>query len=515
MEYSFKLGRGKEDLVIHGNMLNRHGLISGASGSGKTVTLKVMAENISKMGVPVILTDIKGDLASLSMEGIVDEDISKRIEKIGFDDYETRTFPVELFDIYGESGIPLRTTISEMGPILLSKLLGLNDIQKGVLNICFIVADEKQYFLHDIKDLRAMLNYLYDNRQEYERKYGNISKATIGAILRSLTVIENEGGDKFFSQPSFEIEDFLNVKDGMGVINIIDGRKLYNKPTLYSTYLIWILSELYEKLPEVGDLDKPKLVFFFDEAHAIFNDSEVEIKDQFERMIRMVRSKGIGIFFVTQDPLDIPEGILNQLGNKIQHQLRANTPKELKKVKDISDTYKQDGSIDVKEAIVNLEKGEALCSVLDENGESKYADIVTIAPPESFLGNMDSQKILKIVNNSNLLEKYQESIELTSAYEILMEIKNNEIIRAEEKKELDLKEKEQAELLKQKEKELKELEKKKQAKEKEIEKKLRESSKRRGNSLSDSFTKNVIGSMGREIGRQFSRGVLGIFKKDN
>lgn len=513
MVNSFKIGRGKKDVIVHGSMLTRHGLISGASGSGKTVSIKVMAENLSKMGVPVILTDIKGDLMSLSKRGEIDENIGERIEYIGLDQYENRSFPIEVFDIYGKTGIPMRSTISEMGPVLLSKLLGLNDVQSGILNICFIVSDEKGYFLHDIKDLRAMLNYIYDKRDEYERLYGNITKQSIGAILRSLTVIERQGGDIFFGEPAFDINDLFRREGDLGIINIVDSRELFTNPSIYSTFLLWLLSELYENLPEVGDLDLPKLVFFFDEAHTLFSDAEKEIIEEIEQIVKLIRSKGVGIFFISQDPLDIPEGILGQLGNKIQHQLRANTPNELKKVRKISDTYKQDGSFDLSEKIGSLKKGQAIVSFMDEEGSSMYADVALISPPESYLGSVEEQRVLKLVNNSSLYGKYIDPIDSTSAYEILMEIKENELKRLREEEKREIEEEERKNLLKEKEREIKELEKKKKEEERVLEKKMREERRKAQNNPINRFARSMVGSMSRELGRQFTRGIFKIFKK--
>ena len=347
----------------------------------------------------------------------------------------------------------------------------------------------------------------------YERKYGNIQKSTIGAILRSLTLIEGQGGDFFFGQPTFDINDLFRNENGLGLVNIVDGRELINNPSIYSTFLIWLLSEIYENLPEVGDLDKPKFVFFFDEAHTIFSNADEEIVEEIEKIVRLIRSKGVGIFFISQDPLDIPEKISSQLGNKIQHQLRANTPKELKKVKEIADTYKQDGTIDLKESIGSLETGEAIASLLDEEGKSSIANIYTIAPPESYIGIVDDQRIMKIVNNSPLLDKYEESIDSISAYEILMEMREEEIRRIKEEEELVLAENKRKEMIKLKEQELKEIEKKRKEEAKAIEKKLKEERKRIENSPANRFARSMVGSMGRELGRQFTRGILGIFKK--
>lgn len=527
----FKFGKGENDALIYTSMLNRHGLISGATGSGKTVTLKVLAENLSKEGIPVFLSDIKGDLASLSMVGERNEKIVERLNSIGLENYENRAYPVELFDVYEENGIPLRTTISEIGPVLLSMLLNLNDVQAGILNMAFVVADEKGYFLYDIKDLKAMLNYLYDNRGEYERKYGNITKASVGSILRALTVIETQGGDKFFGEPAFDVRDLFRLENQMGVINILDSRQLFNNPALYSTFLLWLLSEIYESLDEVGDLEKPKFVFFFDEAHILFEKAAPVVLEQVEMVVRLIRSKGVGIFFVTQNPTDIPDDVLSQCGNKIQHQLRANTPKELKLVKNIADSYKQDGSIDLAEAISSLKTGEAVVSTLDEKGQPGFSEVCLIAPPESSLGTIDEARKREIIGKSIFLDKYVDRIDSESAYEMIEKLRAEEELELEALEQAKIEAKEREEELKREnllkkeaekkalqaqreaEKRTREFEKSRKEEERRIEKEMRDAQRRKENSLFSRLQKNVVGTVGREIGRNFARGIFGIFKK--
>ncbi len=329
-----QVGVGKEPIMMQLNMLNRHGLIAGATGTGKTVTLKVLAEELSLAGVPVFLADIKGDLTNIAKEGALTDKLSQRLEKIGYKDFEPQAFPVRLWDVLGQAGHPVRATISEMGPLMLSRLLGLNDTQEGVLNIIFKIADEKGWLLIDLKDLQAILKEVYDHASDYSAIYGNIAKQSVAAIQRGLLVLEQEGGEVFFGEPALELTDFIVTDDkGQGMVNILNASKLFQSPTLYATFLMWMLAELYETLPEVGDLDKPKFVFFFDEAHLLFKDAPKAFVEKVEQMVRLIRSKGVGIFFITQNPLDLPESILAQLGNRLQHALRAYTPKEIKAVK--------------------------------------------------------------------------------------------------------------------------------------------------------------------------------------
>lgn len=516
MDNKIILGKADEKVYLNLSKLNRHGFITGSTGSGKTVTLKVVAENLSKCGVPVFLSDVKGDVASLAEQGQTNEIIAQRVSDIGLDEYENRKFPVEFFDVFAEKGIALRTTISEMGPILLSRLLGLNETQEGVLNIAFKLADEEGLLLIDIKDLRSMLNFVGENAAELSSHYGNVSKSSIGAILRSLLVLEEQGGDVFFGEPAFDIMDFIRTDaKGEGIINILSSEKLFNYPKLYASFLLWLLSELYENLPEVGDLDKPKIVFFFDEAHLLFDEASKVLLDKVELIARLIRSKGVGIFFVTQKATDIPEEILSQLSNRIQHSLRAYTPKEQKDVKAVAESFRQDGELDLVEEILNLKTGQAVVSVLDEDSKPTFAKKTVICPPESKLGVIDPSLMLQIINNSSLYDKYQDSVDRESAYELLEKKKIED-----EENLLRQKEEEQAqkERLALEREEAKLLEKKQREEAKLLERREREEAKaqaaksKKTSSFFDRFANNIVGSVGREIGRQITRGIFGTRK---
>jgi DNA helicase HerA-like ATPase len=414
------IGKGINDAFINTNMLSRHGLIAGATGTGKTVTLKVIAEALSSEGIPVFLADVKGDLGSLTEAGQMNDKIQGRLQALDIKDFTFQSFPVEFWDVLEEKGLPVRTTVSDMGPVLLSRLLGLNDIQEGVLNIAFKLADEKGMLLIDLKDLKAMCNYMADNSSELIRDYGNISRQTVGAIMRSLLVIEEQGGDLFFGEPALDIRDLMATDgQGRGVINILASDKLFLVPKLYSTFLLWFLSELFEELPEAGDLEKPKIVFFFDEAHLLFEDTPEVLLDQIEMMVKLIRSKGVGIFFVTQNPADIPDPVLAQLGNRIQHALRAYTPKEQKAVKTAAETFRQKEGESVVTMITELKVGEALVSTLDENGIPSFVDRVTILPPRSKFGTADPAALKDMVSNSAFYSKYAKTLDRNSASEML------------------------------------------------------------------------------------------------
>lgn len=521
MDNKFLIGKGENPIYINTSKLNRHGFITGATGSGKTITLKVMAENLSKLGIPVFLSDIKGDVSSICQKGEVNENIAQRVEANGIEDYEPRVFPVEFFDVFGETGIPLRTTISEMGPILMSRLLGLNDTQEGVLNICYKLADDNGWLLIDIKDLRAMLNHVSDNATDLSSHFGNISKASVGAILRSLLVLEEQGGNLFFGEPNFDILDFIKTDaNGYGIVNILSSEKLFNYPMLYSTFLLWLLSELYENLPEVGDLEKPKIVFFFDEAHLLFSNQNNAVVEKIELIARLIRSKGVGVFFVTQKATDIPETILAQCGNRIQHTLRAYTPKEQKEIKSIADSFRQKEGQDLVQEISNLKVGQAVVSVLDEDTKPTFAEVCLINPPESKIGTIDSTTRMQLINNSQLYEKYGETIDPESAYELLLNKKAEDEKRLLEtqkaQEEAKLKEKEQLAYEKEQERLRKEQEKEdlriQREREREEKKKAQASGKRKSGFF-DRFTNNVIGAVGREIGRQITRGIFGSRKR--
>ncbi|MDY3052319.1 MAG: helicase HerA-like domain-containing protein [Ndongobacter sp.] len=517
------IGRAKDWVQLNSDKINRHGAIFGATGTGKTVTLKVLAEQLSAVGVPVFLADVKGDLASLCLPAAVDEKIAARLEQLQLLDYEPQSFPVEFLDVYGQSGCALRSTVSEMGPVLLSRILGLNAIQEGVLNICFSVADENRMLLVDIKDLRAMLNYIDENKNELRARYGNISSSSVGAILRALLVVEEQGGDRFFGEPSFEIEDLLRTApDGRGIISILASDQLLLSPMLYATFLLWLLTELYQTLPEVGDQEYPRIAFFFDEAHLLFRDIPPYLSQQIEQMVRLSRSKGIGIYFITQSPSDIPEIILSQCGNKIQHALRAYTPKDQLAIRKMAQNFCQDGSFSVEEAITTLAVGEALVSVLDENGAPTPVVRTMIFPPRSQMAAIDPLSRMQLLNQSALLEKYAQAIDRESAYELLAAEKEKTIKEQEEQRlvqeqekqnQLAEREAQKQQLAEQKRQEA-QLERAQRAAERlaeaEARRKAREAAKPSG---AEKFANQVVGSIGREFGRQITRSFLGIFKK--
>ena len=407
-------------LSITGKMANRHGLIAGATGTGKTVTLQVMAETFCQAGVPCFMADMTGDLSGISQVGKMSGFIEKRLPEFGIENPEFQSCPVRFFDVYGEQGHPMRATISQMGPQLLSRLMQLNETQDGVLNIVFRIADERGLLLIDLKDLRSMLDWVSQHAKEYTTKYGNISTPTIGAIQRALLQLENQGADKFFGEPSFDIYDLMQTEGGKGIMNVLAADKLMLQPKLYSTFLLWLLSELYSTLPEVGDLELPKLVFFFDEAHMLFTDTSKALLDKIEQVIRLIRSKGVGIYFITQSPTDIPENILGQLGNRVQHALRAYTPKDQKAVKTAADTFRANPAFKTDEAIMNLETGEALVSFLDPKGAPNIVERAKILFPLSQIGAVTEGQRLDIIKQSRIYGKYDTPIDRESAFEVLM-----------------------------------------------------------------------------------------------
>lgn len=415
-------------------MANRHGLIAGATGTGKTVTLKVLAESFSDLGVPVFLADVKGDLAGMVDPGQVSDDMEQRIRRFGLagTGFAFHAYPAVFWDVYGKRGMQLRTTISEMGPVLLARILGLNEIQSQILTILFRIADEEQLLLVDTKDLRAMLNYLNDHREQYRQMYGNIAPTSIAAILRAVAALEMEGGDLFFGEPALDIRDFFTLgSDGRGMINILDSGSLVNHPALYSTFLLWMLSELFETLPEVGDVQKPKMVFFFDEAHLLFDSAPKELLDKIEQIVRLIRSKGVGIFFITQNPTDVPEGVSAQLNNKIEHGLRAYTPAEQKKVRAAAESMRANPDFDTAEAILNLGIGEAVVSFLDEQGMPGISEKIAVLPPQSRMGAIEDARREQVVKESVLYSKYAVSTDPDSAYEFLQRRGLEEQARAE------------------------------------------------------------------------------------
>ena len=415
------VGTGAAPVCLLPQMANRHGLIAGATGTGKTVSLKVLAEGFSAMGVPVFLSDIKGDLSGVVRPGEHSDSLADRLAKCGVPSFQYQAFPTVFWDVYGEQGHPVRATVSEMGPLLLSRMLGLNETQTGVMNILFRVADDEGLLLLDIKDLKATLAYLGENARNYTLEYGNVSVATIGAIQRAVAVLEDQGGDKFFGEPALNIADWMQLdEEGKGVINILAADKLFNNPTMYSTFLLWMLSELYELLPEQGDSDKPRMVFFFDEAHLLFNNCSKSLLEKIEQVVRLIRSKGVGVYFITQSPADIPMTILGQLGNRIQHALRAYTPLDQKAVKVAAQTFRTNPAFDTEEAITLLKTGEALVSFLDEDGAPGVVDRATILPPQSYMSAIDAELRKTFIETSPFYGVYDEQVDRTSAYEMLV-----------------------------------------------------------------------------------------------
>ena len=403
-------------------MVNRHGLVAGATGTGKTVTLKVLAETFSEMGVPVFMADVKGDIASIMKPGEDSEDMRARIERFGLaeENFSYQGYPVTLWDIYGEKGIQLRTTISEMGPVLLARILNLNELQSGVLSIVFKIADDNDLLLYDTKDLKAILNYVKENPKEFEEEYGRMSSATIGAIMRALVALEVAGGETFFGEPGLNIFDWLTTGEGgKGMINILDSSSLINSGTLYSTFLLWFLSELFEIMPEVGDLDKPKMVFFFDEAHLLFKDCSKSLLEKIEQVVKLIRSKGVGVYFCTQNPRDIPDGVLAQLGNKIQHGLHAYTPADQKAVRAAAESFRPNPAFGTYDTILSLGTGEAVVSFLDETGVPSVCEKVRILPPKSRFGSITEDERRQSVMGSVLYSKYANPVDPDSAYEML------------------------------------------------------------------------------------------------
>lgn len=484
------------ELFINPRMANRHGLIAGATGTGKTVSLQVMAEAFSSMGVPVFMSDIKGDLSGVSKAGTLSQRISDRISQLQIEGYTNKSFPVTFWDLYGEQGHPLRTTVSEMGPLLLSRLMNLNDIQSSVLTLVFRIADDNNLLLLDLKDLQKMCEYVGNNREQFITTYGNISAASIGAIQRELIGLEEQDADKFFGEPAIDIFDFMQTdSNGMGVLNVLAADKLMMAPRTYSTLLLYLMSELFEQLPEVGDADKPKLVFFFDEAHLLFNDAPKVLLEKIEQVVRLIRSKGVGVYFITQNPIDVPETVLGQLGNKIQHALRAFTPRDQKAVKTAAETFRANPALDVETTITELGVGEALVSFLDEKGIPGMVERAKILPPQAQIGPITPEERNLIVRKSIVAGVYEKQVDRESAFEVLqLRIQQNNQIQEEE--------------LKRKQQEKEEIERQKQEAREEKAK-----SKTEGGGLLGDITK-VIGrtvtqQIGGQVGRALVRGLLG------
>lgn len=420
MTQPIRLAKSADFLYLLPKMANRHGLIAGATGTGKTVTLQSLAEGFSDLGVPVFMADVKGDLSGMSQVGGGNPKVEARVQQLGMTDFVPTASPVTFWDVYGVKGHPVRTTVAEMGPLLLARMLNLNDVQAGVLNAIFKIADDQGWLLLDLKDLRAMSQYAAENSAQYQTEYGNISAASVGAIQRALLQLETEGGDLLFGEPALNLDDLIQTDaKGRGVVNILASDQLFNSPRVYATLLLWLLSELFEKLPEVGDLEKPKLVFFFDEAHLLFSDAPQALMQKIEQVIRLIRSKGVGVYFVSQNPLDIPDIVLGQLGNRVQHALRAFTPRDQKAVNSAAETFRSNPKVDVKTAITELGVGEALVSFLDEKGIPTPVERAFVCPPKSRIGMATDAERAAVVRQSLVAGVYEKQVDRESAYEIL------------------------------------------------------------------------------------------------
>lgn len=506
------LATSNERVYLEPAMCNRHGLIAGATGTGKTVTLKVIAESFSDMGIPVFLADIKGDVSGMCKEGVETKHILRSITNMNIENFKYASYPTRFFDVYGKLGHPVRTTISDMGPELLARLLGLNDTQSGVLRIVFRIADDEQLLLLDLKDLRLMVQHAGDCSAEYKLKYGNCSPQTIGAIQRALLRLEDAGGNIFFGEPALDLSDWFDWDDqGRGYMNILECQELFQHPLLYSTFLLWMLTELYELLPEAGDLDKPKIAFFFDEAHLLFNGAPKALLEKVEQVIRLIRSKGVSVWFITQNPADVPESVLGQLGNRVQHALRAYTPNEQKALRYAARSFRTNPDFDTERTLQELATGEALVSVLDAKGVPGVVQRAGILPPQSSMNAVEPEVIAAVTAGSSLSEKYGEALDRESAYEVL----TGEYEKAEQ-------EKAEAEAAKKAEEERKAAEKQAEAERKQKEKEQREkdkaeAAKKKGSRKKTSALGKVTGSMastiGRKLGEALIRGLLGIRKK--
>ena len=505
---------GGKELFIIPKMANRHGLITGATGTGKTCTLQNMAETFSSMGVPVFATDIKGDLSGISKIGGGNVHLQRNVDENGLvsKGFEYRGFPVCFWDIFGEQGHPLRTTVTEMGPMLFSRLLDLNEVQSSVLTMAFRIADDEKLLLIDLKDLRKLLEHIGNERAKYTLSYGTISSISIGAIQRGLLALEEQGGDKFFGEPALDIFDFLQTMGGRGVINILEADKLIRSPKVYTSFLLYLLSELFEVLPEVGDLDKPRLVFFFDEAHMLFNDIPKSLLEKIEQVVRLIRSKGVGVYFCTQNPLDVPETILGQLGNRVQHALRAYTPRDQKAVSVAASTFRQNPAFKTETVITELGVGEALVSFLDEKGSPSIVERAMIIPPEGQVGPITPEVRQRVMQTSYVFGKYERVIDRESAYEILSE----RVDKIQQEKEEAQRKKEEALQLKEDEKMLKEIERRERAERVEKERIARQKKREKDSSFVGSMQKMAATKAKREAVNtvfKFGRGLLGSLLK--
>ena len=507
----------QQDVVLHSKFANRHGLIAGATGTGKTVTLKVLAESFSRLGVPVFLADAKGDVSSLAQAGASNPKFDERIKSLGIDSIPFAASPVVFWDLFAEQGHPIRTTITEIGPLLLARMLNLNDTQEGVLSAVFRIADDQGMLLIDFKDLKAMIGYVSEHAAEFKAEYGNLSPASLGAIQRNLLALADQGGDQFFGEPSLNILDFIQTdSNGHGYINILAADKLMNTPKLYATFLLWMLSELFEQLPEVGDMDKPKLVFFFDEAHLLFDNASAALQEKIEQVVRLIRSKGVGIYFVTQNPLDLPESVLGQLGNRVQHALRAFTPKDQKAVKTAADTFRANPEFKVEQAITELAVGEALISCLDEQGTPQVVERAWVMPPYSSFTPISPEQRQALISQSIVAGIYEKRLDRESAFELLQNKvveRQQQAVQIEQEKQQA---KEQEALAKQQAKEAETLA-KQQAREqeriaKEQQKEAEREAKQREKLIQDTvgtFAKSAARSLGGSTGQKIVRGLLG------
>ncbi|ENX49922.1 MULTISPECIES: helicase HerA-like domain-containing protein [Acinetobacter] len=495
-----------QDIVLHSEFANRHGLIAGATGTGKTVTLKVMAENFSRIGVPVFLADAKGDVSSIAKAGSDNPKFDERIKSLGIDTIAFAASPTIFWDLFGEQGHPIRTTVSEIGPLLLAQMLNLNDTQEGVLSAVFRIADDQGLLLIDFKDLKAMLSYVSDNANDLKADYGNLSPASLGAIQRNLLALGDQGGEQFFGEPSLNILDFIQTdSNGHGYINLLAADKLMNTPKLYATFLLWMLSELFEQLPEVGDLDKPKLVFFFDEAHLLFDNASPALQQKIEQVVRLIRSKGVGIYFISQNPLDIPETVLGQLGNRVQHALRAFTPKDQKAVKTAADTFRANPEFKVDQAITELAVGEALISFLDEQGTPQIVERGWIMPPYSAFSPLSADERKALMSQSIVAGIYEHAVDRDSAYEMLQRKVSESAAQQQAQLEAAQQAKQQETDAKQQAKEQERLAREQQ---KADEKAQRERDKLTQDVLG-TFAKSAARSLGGPTGQRLVRGLLG------
>ena len=494
------IAKGDAPVYLLPSKANRHGLIAGATGTGKTVTLKVLAESFSDCGVPVFLADIKGDIAGLAVEGIENPKVQERVANLGVEGFKYSAYPVRFWDIFGECGHPVRTTVSEMGALMLARLLGLNETQTGVLSIIFRIADDRGLLLIDMKDLRAMIQYVGERAKEFTLEYGTISTQSVGAILRNLISLEDQGANLFFGEPDLDVKDWIQTSpDGRGYINILHSVKLFHSPALYSTFLLWMLSELFETLPEVGDMDKPKMVFFFDEAHLLFKDAPKVLLQKIEQVVRLIRSKGVGVYFVTQNPSDLPDEVLGQLGNRIQHALRAFTPSDQKYVKAAAQTFRANPKFDVERAISELSTGEALISCLDESGSPSIVERAFVLPPQSQMGTIDEAVRKQVMLSSPMSGKYDQTIDSHSAYEMLKDREMQEQVNMVQNAQRQQAQQQYSSA--------------RRVNGSGSSRRTSTSRKSTSKSLVEKAASSAVTSMGREIGRTLIRGILGSLKK--